>query len=172
MEVLWLAILLYSVGLGLVLYFRPKLMFLPNGTWKEFGYQRDARHTLFPFWLFAITWAFVSYAVAAAIAAMMTPSDAAIAAATASWMTSNAMPYEDDTDITDLPEEEDDGRFVMERISEMQPERRPRGRPRKTPYPSETQPQPREGYYVLDPSTRSEGLHRYIYYGPQRPDTA
>jgi hypothetical protein len=169
MEVLWLAILLYSVGLGLVLYFRPKLMFMPNGTWKEFGYQRDARHTMFPFWLFAITWAFVSYAVAAATSAMIGPSDVGMAATTASWMASNAMSYEDDTDITDLPEDEEGDGFVMERASEM-PAPRPRGRPRKTPYPAAPlQSQARQGYYVLDPNTRDEGLHRYIYYGPERP---
>jgi ammonia channel protein AmtB len=67
MDILWLAIVFYSIGLALVLHFRPNLMFHENGTWKEFGYQRDSRHTIFPFWLFAIAWAFVSYVLAAAI---------------------------------------------------------------------------------------------------------
>ena len=69
MEILWLAIILYSLGLGLVLHFRPALMFNENGTWKEFGYQRspESRFTIFPFWLFAISWAFLSYALAATV---------------------------------------------------------------------------------------------------------
>ena len=67
MEILWLAILFYSIGLGAVLHFRPALMFHENGTWKEFGYQRSARYTIFPVWLFAIVWAIVSYTLAAAI---------------------------------------------------------------------------------------------------------
>lgn len=67
MEIIWLAIFLYSVGLALVLYLRPALMFNENGTWKEFGYKRDSRHTMFPFWLFSIVWAFVAYALAASV---------------------------------------------------------------------------------------------------------
>lgn len=67
MEIIWPAIILYCIGLGIVLYLRPALMFHENGTWKEFGYNRDSRHTIFPFWLFAIAWALVSYAIASAI---------------------------------------------------------------------------------------------------------
>ena len=36
-------------------------MFHENGNWKEFGLNQDAKHTWFPFWLFCIMWAFVSY---------------------------------------------------------------------------------------------------------------
>jgi len=64
MEIIWPAIVIYSLGLGLVLYLRPAFMFNENGTWKEFGYNRDSRHTMFPFWLFAIVWALVAYALA------------------------------------------------------------------------------------------------------------
>ncbi len=95
MEVLWLAILLYSVGLAIVLHLRPTLMFHPNGTWKEFGYQRSAesRHTIFPFWLFAVVWAFVSYAVASAITWSWMSAGVAASAATAvsrnrNWLSS------------------------------------------------------------------------------------
>ncbi len=171
MEVLWLAILFYSVGLGLVLYFRPKLMFLANGTWKEFGYQRDARHTLFPFWLFAIVWAFVSYAGAAATSALIGGGDMAAATATAAWMSSNAMPYGDDSEMSDYPDEGTMSDFVMEAtpVSNMveMPMRRSRGRPRKVTIGAS---QPREGYYVLDSSVApDEGIRRYIYFGPNPP---
>lgn len=67
MEIIWLAIVIYSVGLAAILYTRPALMFNANGTWKEFGYKRDSRYTIFPFWLFSITWAIVAYALAASI---------------------------------------------------------------------------------------------------------
>lgn len=73
MEILWLAIVLYSIGLGLVLHFKPALMFNENGTWKEFGYQRAPGKTLFPVWLFAITWAFLSYTLAASGTWILTP---------------------------------------------------------------------------------------------------
>jgi hypothetical protein len=73
MEILWLAIVFYSIGLGLVLHFKPALMFNENGTWKEFGYQRAPGKTLFPVWLFAITWAFLSYTLAACGTWIMVP---------------------------------------------------------------------------------------------------
>ena len=152
MEILWLAIILYSLGLGLVLHFRPTLMFNENGTWKEFGYQRSqSRHTLFPFWLFAIVWAFASYVIATALVWTMTTSSSvavpvAAAAAASYWS------------------EQDEGEFPAEISEEDEevPVKRSRGRPRKTVKP---------GYYVLDPTTEKSGLHRYVYYG-QEPPTA
>jgi hypothetical protein len=36
-------------------------MFQEDGRWKEFGIGRGENHSLFPFWLFAIFWAFISY---------------------------------------------------------------------------------------------------------------
>lgn len=178
MTTLWLAIFLYSVGLGLVLHIRPALMFQANGAWKEFGYKRapESRYTIFPVWLFAIVWAVLSYAIAAA-ATTIWFSGPAVAATMAAApfgmeedvMTSEAVfgpevaeeevpismmrasaftTEEDETAAPELTEE-----FVL-------PTRRPRGRPRK---------QPRPGYYVLDPASREGGLHQYIYYGPEPP---
>jgi hypothetical protein len=150
MEILWLAIILYSLGLGLVLHFRPTLMFNENGTWKEFGYQRSqSRHTLFPFWLFALVWAFASYVIATALVWTMTTSSSvavpvAAAAAASYWS-----------------EQEDEMEPEDEETIEV-PVKRSRGRPRKTVKP---------GYYVIDPSSEKSGLHRYVYYG-QEPPTA
>jgi hypothetical protein len=61
--ILALAFAIYIVGIAIVLYLRPKLMFLPGGSWKEFGVGRGESHTVLPFWLFAIFWAFISYGV-------------------------------------------------------------------------------------------------------------
>ena len=54
---------MYLIGISLVLFFRPTLMFQDNGNWKEFGLSNDAKHTWFPFWLYCIASAFVSYAL-------------------------------------------------------------------------------------------------------------
>lgn len=61
MKVLLLSSLFYLIGIALILYIKPNLMFHDNGNWKEFGLTQDAKHTWFPFWLFCIMWAFVSY---------------------------------------------------------------------------------------------------------------
>ena len=54
--------ILYLIGVGIILYIRPELMFTPDGIWKEFGIGNDTTHfSPFPFWLFCIVWAFVSY---------------------------------------------------------------------------------------------------------------
>lgn len=65
MSVLWFAFGIYIVGVALVLFIRPALMFhAENGSWKEFGLGRSGYYTLFPFWMFTLVWAFVSYALA------------------------------------------------------------------------------------------------------------
>lgn len=57
--------ILYLVGVAVVLYFKPDYMFTPDGQWKEFGIgQNPERYTAFPFWLFCISWALVSYGIA------------------------------------------------------------------------------------------------------------
>ena len=65
MSVLYFALGIYIVGVALVLYLRPSIMFHPdNGTWKEFGLDNTHRTTVFPFRMFTIVWAFISYAIA------------------------------------------------------------------------------------------------------------
>ena len=65
MSVLYLALGIYVAVVALVLYIRPASMFHPeNGSWKEFGIVVGRSNTVFPFWMFAIIWAFVSYAIA------------------------------------------------------------------------------------------------------------
>lgn len=57
-----LSAVLYLSGVAGLLLFRPKLMFKKDGSWKEFGTVSD-EHSIFPFWLFCIVWAIVSYLV-------------------------------------------------------------------------------------------------------------
>jgi hypothetical protein len=101
MEILWLAIVFYSLGLAGILHIRPRLMFHENGSWKEFGYQRDSRHTMFPFWLFAIAWAFVSYALAAAFT--WSYGSTAMATAAAVYSSPPSMNYIPDESEEELP---------------------------------------------------------------------
>ena len=160
MEILWIAIVFYSIGLGLALHFRPDLMFNENGTWKEFGYQRSkSRYTVFPFWLFALTWAFMSYVLALSLSWFLP-----VASSVAAIQTFGS----------------------KEEVEVEEEVRRGPGRPRKVhfdtpinsvvpspapaPSPSvEVEPKPRSGYYVLDPASEEGGLRRYIYYGDKAP---
>jgi len=65
MTVLWIAFGFYIVGIALVLYYRPSIMFRPDGgAWKEFGLSSKGSYTVFPFWLFTVIWAFGSYVLA------------------------------------------------------------------------------------------------------------
>lgn len=61
MRVLLLSALLYLTGVVLVLYLKPALMFYEDGRWKEFGLTNNEKYSVFPFWLFCIVWALVSY---------------------------------------------------------------------------------------------------------------
>ena len=55
---------LYLVGVAVVLVIKPSFMFTPDGNWKEFGIgQSEARYTTFPFWLFCLVWAVLSYVI-------------------------------------------------------------------------------------------------------------
>ena len=67
MNVVWYAIGIYVVGVAVVLYVRPAVMFHPGGAWKEFGVSKEGGYTVFPFWMFAMVWSLVSYAFATPI---------------------------------------------------------------------------------------------------------
>jgi hypothetical protein len=61
--------LLYLIGISIVLFLKPELMFGTDGKWKEFGLGRNhEQYTWLPFWLFAIMWAILSYILVLVIA--------------------------------------------------------------------------------------------------------
>ena len=142
MEIIWPAIVIYSIGLGLVLYLRPALMFNENGTWKEFGYNRGSRHTIFPFWLFSVVWALVAYALASFLVASVF-TGAAVAAMPS--MPSYQSPSESEGDS------------AFESESDLEPP------------PQQVSKKPRAGYYVLNADTRKNGIRKYVYYGSEPP---
>jgi len=76
MKVLLLSFLIYLIGIAIVLYIRPNLMFQENGNWKEFGLSNDNKHTWFPFWLYCVVSAFISYAFSYFIYSVMDGSEA------------------------------------------------------------------------------------------------
>jgi hypothetical protein len=56
--------IVYLVGVAVVLVLRPAFMFDASGNWLEFGIGKPAdKFTPFPFWMFCLTWALVSYAI-------------------------------------------------------------------------------------------------------------
>lgn len=64
MRVLLYSGILYLIGVAVILALKPTFMFSEDGGWKEFGIGRDPeRFTWFPFWLFTIVWALVSFFV-------------------------------------------------------------------------------------------------------------
>ena len=62
MRVLLVSMIIYLLGIAIVLFLRPTLMFHRDGRWKEFGVANEET-TMFPFWLFCIVWAVVAYAI-------------------------------------------------------------------------------------------------------------
>ena len=63
MKVLLVGMLLYLLGIAIMLYIRTSLLFRKDGSWKEFGIG-DEDVTPFPFWMFCVLWAIVSYGIA------------------------------------------------------------------------------------------------------------
>ena len=53
---------LYLLGIAVLLYLRPALMFHKDGRWKEFGVSGEET-TVFPLWMFCIAWAVISYGI-------------------------------------------------------------------------------------------------------------
>jgi hypothetical protein len=62
MRVLLYSAVLYLLGITIVLYIRPQIMFHRDGRWKEFGIN-GVETTYFPFWFFCIAWAVVAYGI-------------------------------------------------------------------------------------------------------------
>jgi hypothetical protein len=63
MRVILISCFIYLLGVVVLLYFKPSLMFDKEGMWKEFALTLNERYTWFPFWLFCILWAIISYSI-------------------------------------------------------------------------------------------------------------
>jgi len=135
MKTLLFAAILYLVGIIAVLLLRPSLMFDKNGQWKEFGTLSND-DTIFPFWLFCVVWAAVSYCMT-----LVFISDHASTGIAVSGLAGSARFLE-----TESPED----------LVHPLPSKK-KGKTADTPKP---------GYYILDAKEmKKSGVPKYIYVG-------
>jgi hypothetical protein len=154
MTVLWYAIGIYIVGVAIVLYARPQIMFREDGMWKEFGLATETNQTIFPFWMFALVWAILSYALASLMSIFFAsvalrseqPSALAMAKPNASFM----QPISTHPNVP------------------MMPTLPTQSLPSMIAPPMTNAATKVPGYYILDPYA-TPAHPRYIYYGSEPP---
>ena len=139
----------YLIGVGVVLVLRPAFMFTPDANWKEFGIgQREDRYTPFPFWLFCLTWALLSYVIVLLLRPFF------------------MSPTEDiPVNNTPRPNNRSNNRRNNRRkvLEEPEPELE------VGDMPEEGVELPK-GYYVLNKkATKLSGVPKYVYLGPEEP---
>ena len=158
MHVLFLALTIYLLGVTIVLYLRPKLMFHPGGTWKEFSLNPDPNHTWMPFWLFSVLWAFASYLVATGIQRFL--------------LSAGSNDVDADVEDMDMPEVE---------VQEPAPVRNRSRKPVNLDLDMDVDAEPvsknmglntsKNGFYVLNTKKyNSNHVPTYVYYGDQPPE--
>lgn len=148
MRTLLLSAVLYLTGVAAVLYFKPALMFHPDGSWKEFGLEGLER-TMFPFWLFCITWAVAAFGITVVLESIFGGEAGAAAAAAGTAVAATTVPQEPITPLQPLP---------------------PRTRHRRRRLIQTPSGVMQPGYYMLDPAGSGvPGVPRYIYLGPESP---
>lgn len=137
--------LLYLLGISIVLYFKPELMFSKEGNWKEFGLGRNQeKYTWLPFWLFAIMWSMMSYIIVLVIA------------------THTGLGGINYTNEINVVNEEID----MDNISQ-----KPLSNKGSLNKKNKLLDNLKDGYYILDTNeTMKQGVPKYIYLGPQAPN--
>jgi len=163
LPILAVAFAIYILGIAFILYLRPALMFKPGGSWKEFGIGRGETHTVLPFWLFAIFWAFMSYGVALVILSQFANiANSSLPSAPVQPMYQPGMPQI--SQVQPMPQQP-----VMNQPQVVQP---------TAQQPNYLKPvssmiglqQNVPGYYVLANNTQN-GNPQYIYYGTNPPNT-
>ena len=148
MTLLIYAGLLYLIGISVALILKPNLMFAKDGSWKEFGLGRNKhKYTWMPFWLFALSWAIISYVIVLVIAS-----------ATGLAGVSNNI---------DVPVKNNSIEPENISMKAMSPVLSDNGSRRKPSSSNEMKP----GYYILDTNeTVKRGVPKYIYLGPEAPN--
>jgi len=147
LPILAVAFGIYILGIAVVLYLRPRIMFQPGGSWKEFGIGRGENHTILPFWLFAIFWAFISYGVALVVLSQFAhvanqPFMVPASAQQPQMLQQSQQPQ--------MPQQSQAPANYIKPVSSMI------GLQQNTP-----------GYYVL--ANSSQGQPQYVYYGTSPP---
>lgn len=147
MTLLIYAGLLYLIGISVVLILKPELMFAKDGSWKEFGLGRSKhKYTWMPFWLFAISWAIISYVIVLVIAS-----------------TTGLGGVSNNIDIPVQNNSIEPENISMKAMSPVLP-----NMSNKRPNSSNDM---KPGYYILDVNeTVKRGVPKYIYLGPEAPN--
>jgi hypothetical protein len=141
MTTVMIALGIYIIGMAIVLYFRPLLMFhAETGAWKEFGLS--AGYTRLPFWMFAVIWAILSYVVGTLLTVFMT--GIALQSLPADVVEANIS-------------------SVLKPVSKSPPPSLPKSVVESASSPSGTLP----GYYVLE--SPQVGAPKYVYFGSAPP---
>ena len=163
MHVLFLALTIYLLGVTIVLYLRPALMFHPGGTWKEFSLNQDPNHTWMPFWLFSILWAIVSYLVAAALQRLLLRSGEKMDSSEQDQMYGREDGGDGEIDMDEIPVVKS-RRSVRPQVVEMDIEAEPVS---KTMGLNTN----KNGFYVLNTQKyNTNHVPTYVYYGDQPPE--
>jgi len=172
MRTLILSAVLYLIGVATILLFRPALMFKKDGSWKEFGTLSD-EHSIFPFWLFCIVWAIVSYLITLLLVGeYTTPAEAVIvtSASVAPLMQDSPedlvepLPLKTKKRRTNIINKsfEEGYRMLNENASKET------GTPQYLYVGDE--PLKKPGYYVLNDSRNDPSKPKYIYVGNKVPE--
>lgn len=142
MTLLIYAGLLYLLGISVILYFKPELMFTKDGNWKEFGLGRPTEfYTWMPFWLFAVGWSILSYAIILVIA---------------SYTGIGGVSIKSDLQVP------------MESIEPENVSTKSFAPLKKKPANATEM---KQGYYILDMNeTIKRGIPKYTYLGPESPN--
>ena len=175
MRTLILSAVLYLLGVAVLLLFRPKLMFKKDGSWKEFGTISD-EHSIFPFWLFCIVWAIVSYLITLLLVGEYSPASVAVAASAPVMNAVSSTEDESPEDAVEpLPLKTSTRRSniinkSMEKGYHMLNENATKkaGTPQYV-YVGNTELK-KPGYYVLNEERSDPSKPKYIYVGNERPE--
>ena len=143
MRTLLLSAILYLLGVAIILFFRPKMMFHEDGRWREFGFGVQDK-TVFPFWLFCILWAIFSYLLTMVF----------VGEYRGGGSLSSKQPILEQTETPD------------DLLMPLPPKTKSRGKA------VEVEGNMKPGYYVLDKrALREKGVPNYIYVGEDPSDT-
>lgn len=167
MECLLAAGLVYLLGIAIVLFIKPRWMFMDDGSWKEFGIGRNpATHTWMPIWLFAVLWALISYIVVIIVYGIFGGKQSSLeqseSTSSAKEPTTKQSIRQDYSVIDDVFEAEPDD--LIQEVSRKSRIRNSRVRGKPTELP--------DGYYVLNTAATEAagGVPKYIFIGKGLPD--
>jgi hypothetical protein len=156
MGILWIAFGIYILGVAIILYVRPGIMFRKDGgSWKEFGLSNQSSYTVFPFWLFAVVWAFLSYTLATLGAIFLAS------------LAMRSMPSAPSASNNVQVHAKQNTNMLQALYSNLAPTKGIKPISEYVQPPLAAAPTQMPGYYVLESSMN--GPPKYVYFGQQPP---